>query len=103
MTDLARVFVLGTGLIAGFVGGMVLALLFSALWPIALMCLVALPFGWYASHRPWHGKRKNNSFGNWVKTFYGPPLTRAGRDGLAGFGIGLPTGLYFFGRIVWSA
>ena len=103
MSDATRLILILTGVIAGAVAGMMLAFLFSPLWAVALIMPGLMWFGWHMSHRPWHGKRNSKSFKSWRKTFYGPPLTQAGRDGLIGAAIGLPTGLYFFGRIVWSA
>jgi uncharacterized membrane protein YfcA len=101
--DPTRALVIVVGLMVGGFLGTLVALLFTPLWFLAFVIVLTLPAGWYASHRPWYGRRKKGTFKRFWQSLFGPPPSQSGRDALTGIGIGFPTGLYAFGKIVWGA
>jgi hypothetical protein len=91
-----------TGLCAGMAAAVVLVMALSPMWPLALVILAALPFGYWTSHRPWQGKRKSGQLKAFYTQLAGPPVTREGYATAVGALVGAGITLPYIGRIVWG-
>ncbi|MDU8912044.1 hypothetical protein [Aestuariicoccus sp. MJ-SS9] len=91
-----------TGFFVGLTAALFVVLALSPVWPLALLMLAALPFGYWFSHRPWHGKRKPGEMKRFLRQLFGPPVAAPGIAMAIGALIGAGTGFPWFGRIVWG-